>query len=141
MDVNLGDGRIPLVRKGAAGAAAIGAAAAAGKALIALRSARHGREARRAYRLGPDETVPDGIRRMARGQLETAIELLGGNGDREAAVHETRTALKRVRTLLRLGRGDLGAHTYPAKTTALATWPADWPSHATARSWSRRSRP
>jgi hypothetical protein len=49
---------------------------------------------------------------MARGQLETAIELLGGNGDREAAVHETRTALKRVRTLLRLGRGDLGAHTY-----------------------------
>ena len=38
MDVNLGDGRIPLVRKGAAGAAAIGAAAAAGKALIATGS-------------------------------------------------------------------------------------------------------
>ena len=112
MHLSLGDGRIPLVRKGAAGAAALGAAAAAGKALIDLRSARHAREARRAYRLAPDETVPDGVRRIAHGQIEGAIELLSGNGDREAAVHETRKALKRVRTLLRLGRGDLDPHTY-----------------------------
>ena len=119
MDLGLGDGRIPLVRKGAAGAAgaaALGAAAAAGKALVDRRSARIGRQARRAYRLSPDETVPDGVRRMARGQIEAAIELLSGHGDREAAVHETRKALKRVRTLLRLARGDLDPQTYRNET-------------------------
>jgi CHAD domain-containing protein len=121
-DLGLGDGRTPLVRKGAAGAAgaaALGAAAAAGKALVDRRSARRGREAKQAYRLARDETVPDGVRRMARGQIEAAIELLGGDGNREAAVHETRKALKRVRTLLRLARGDLDSHTYRSENDSI----------------------
>jgi hypothetical protein len=118
MDLSLGDGRIGALQKGAAGAAALGAAAAAaGKVLADRRSARQGRE--RAYRFYPEETVPDGVRRMARGQLEAATELLSEGGDREAAVHETRKALKRVRTLLRLARGGLDTHTYRSENDRL----------------------
>jgi CHAD domain-containing protein len=112
-DFDLGNGRVPLVRKSAAGAAvALGAAAVAGKALVERRSARRERETRRAFRLAADETVPDGVRRIARGQIEMAIAFLTEGGDREAAVHETRKSLKRVRALLRLSRGTLDPDTY-----------------------------
>jgi CHAD domain-containing protein len=119
MDLSLGDGRIGAVQKGAAGAAALGAAAAAGKVLVDRRSARQERQARRAYRLGRWETIPDGVRRMAHGQLETATDLLSEGGDREAAIHETRKALKRVRTLLRLARGGLDADIYRSENDSL----------------------
>jgi CHAD domain-containing protein len=112
-DFDLGNGRVPLVRKSAAGAAvALGAAAVAGKVLVDRRSSRRERETRRAFRLAADETVPDGVRRIARGQIEMAVAFLSDGGDREAAVHETRKSLKRVRALLRLARGTLDPDTY-----------------------------
>ena len=107
------DGRHPALPKravGAAGVAAIGAAAAAGKSLLDRRDREQ--RAARAFALRTDETVPDGVRRIARGQIDIALDALGGHGDREAAVHEARKALKRLRTLLRLIRGDLDPHLY-----------------------------
>jgi CHAD domain-containing protein len=62
-----------------------------------------------AYRLQPDESVPDGLRRSARDQLDRAIDELstGVAVDPVEAVHEARKALKKTRSLLRLGRGAL----------------------------------
>ena len=61
------------------------------------------------YRLQPDESVPDELRRCAREQLDRAIEELstGIRDDPVEAVHEARKALKKTRSLLRLGRGVL----------------------------------
>jgi CHAD domain-containing protein len=61
------------------------------------------------YRLQPDESVPDELRRCAREQLDRAIEELstGIRDDPVEAVHEARKALKKTRSLLRLGRGAL----------------------------------
>jgi len=68
------------------------------------------------------ERLADGMRRMALGQADLAIGLLerpaGGVVD-EHAVHETRKALKRLRALLRLLRGELGEETYARETAAL----------------------
>jgi CHAD domain-containing protein len=62
-----------------------------------------------AYRLHPDEPVPDGLRRCAREQLDGAIEELTNRvaDDPVEAVHEARKSLKKARSLLRLGRGTL----------------------------------
>jgi CHAD domain-containing protein len=88
-----------------AAGAALGGAAAAGKALLARRTGR--REQReRAFRLRRDETVPDGIRRVARGQADVALDNLRDDSDRGTAVHEARKATKRLRTLLRLSVRD-----------------------------------
>jgi hypothetical protein len=115
--------------------------------MVGLALARSERERRRAQRrdhdrrlgLHHDETLADGLRRMALGQLDLAIELLGagehvhsdwsaaaGNGNGqvggtvtsagrapdEKAVHDTRKAIKRLRALLRLLRGELGERAY-----------------------------
>jgi CHAD domain-containing protein len=89
----------------AAGAVAAGAVAvAAGKAARAR--ARRRKRARR-YRLGSGEPVPEGIRRIARGQLDLVAEQMGGSGDK--AVHKARKAFKRLRALVRLTRDQLGA--------------------------------
>jgi hypothetical protein len=68
------------------------------------------------------ERLADGMRRMALGQADLAIGLLehtaGGVVD-ERAVHETRKALKRLRALLRLLRGELGEETFARETAAL----------------------
>lgn len=90
-----------------AGAVAAGAAAAAGTA--ARVRARRRKELRR-YRLGEDEPVPDGIRRIADGQLDLIASELdrSKNGSHEEAVHESRKAFKRLRALVRLARDQLG---------------------------------
>jgi CHAD domain-containing protein len=74
----------------------------------------------RAYRLGVDEHVPDGMRRLARGQLLDARELLDGASKRalEEAVHDVRKHLKRLRSSLRLARDALDAKTYERENTA-----------------------
>jgi CHAD domain-containing protein len=98
----------------AAGAVAAGGAAVAGK-LVHDRRTRHAEVRRaRAYRLRPDENVPDGVRRIARGQTDLAVERLDGSasGDGEAAIHEARKAFKRVRALVRLSRDALGDEVY-----------------------------
>ncbi|HEV2982075.1 MAG TPA: CHAD domain-containing protein, partial [Solirubrobacteraceae bacterium] len=71
--------------------------------------ARHRRE--RGFALLAGEPALVGLRRMFIGQLDLTIELLAGeNGATPAAeaVHETRKALKRMRTLLRLLEDELG---------------------------------
>ncbi|MDX6718431.1 MAG: hypothetical protein QOJ63_685 [Solirubrobacteraceae bacterium] len=74
----------------------------------------------RSYRLHADEYVPDGIRRIARGQLLDAHDELSGAsahtlGD---AVHETRKGLKRLRASVRLTRDAIGAQTYERENAA-----------------------
>jgi CHAD domain-containing protein len=98
----------------AAAAAVTGAAAIGGKLAKDKLSANRAREAARAYRLGAGEFVPDGMRRIARGQLDAAIEELEGQPNRklDEAVHETRKRLKRLRAALRLERFAIGDETY-----------------------------
>jgi len=69
--------------------------------------------ASRAYRLNEDEPLPEGIRRVARGRIDHAIDELRGKTDStpEEAVHEARKDMKKLRALLRLVRGELGRDT------------------------------
>jgi CHAD domain-containing protein len=102
----------PELRRAAAATAVAGAAVAAGK--LGLERARADRPSRE-YRLKRSESVPEGIRRMALGQIDDALEQLeaGGSPDeRDGAVHEARKSMKRVRSLLRLVRDELGAEVY-----------------------------
>jgi CHAD domain-containing protein len=70
--------------------------------------------ASRAYRLNQDESLPEGIRRVARGRIDHAIDELRGKTDStpEEAVHEARKDMKKLRALLRLVRGELGGDTF-----------------------------
>ncbi|MGD0455226.1 MAG: CHAD domain-containing protein, partial [Solirubrobacteraceae bacterium] len=103
---------------------------------VGLALARSERERRRARQrqlerqlgLQPGESLSGGLRRMALGQADLAIELLeggGGNGASPAcapdehAVHETRKALKRLRALLRLLEHELGKQAYARESAAL----------------------
>jgi CHAD domain-containing protein len=65
----------------------------------------------RTFGLLPGERPAAGLRRAALGQLDLAIELLAGATDvtPEEAVHETRKAIKRLRAMMRLLEGELGA--------------------------------
>ena len=60
------------------------------------------------------ETIPSGVRRMMREQIDRIVaDLTGKSGvDLDTAVHGTRRRLKRVRSLLRLVRHDLGEKGY-----------------------------
>ncbi|HUR87353.1 MAG TPA: CHAD domain-containing protein [Solirubrobacteraceae bacterium] len=108
---------------GAAAAAAValaGAAAAGGRAVAQRRAEPAPEDPERRYRLRGDEYVPDGVRRVARGQLAAAHEQLesASAADLAGAVHETRKALKRVRACVRLSRDALGEETYDRENTA-----------------------
>jgi CHAD domain-containing protein len=72
------------------------------------------------YRLRSHEYVPDGIRRIARGQLELAHDELAGVSKRKLheAVHETRKRLKRLRACVRLARDAIGDEAYEQENTA-----------------------
>ena len=73
------------------------------------------------YRLRADEEVADGIRRVATGRAESAIDHLRGRGEEEpaAAVHETRKDMKKLRSVLRLVWEPLGDGTFRARELAL----------------------
>ena len=73
-----------------------------------------------AFRLGEDESVAEGVPRIARGQLDKAIAVLGtaGEDDLGEAIHTTRKALKRLRTTLRLSRDELGDEIYDRENAA-----------------------
>jgi CHAD domain-containing protein len=75
----------------------------------------------RAFRLRLDEPVPDGIRRIARGQLRDAHDELEGTPARRLgeAVHATRKRFKRLRATVRLARDAIGEQTYEHENTAL----------------------
>ncbi len=63
-----------------------------------------------AFRLEQGEPVIEGLRRVARAELESASAQLSGSGkaDRDEAVHEARKSIKKVRALLRLLRREPG---------------------------------
>jgi CYTH domain-containing protein/CHAD domain-containing protein len=69
------------------------------------------REKQRGYRLKKSEPVPDGVRRIACGRAETAIERLEGT-DATTAIHGARKDLKKLRAVLRLVRDQLGDDLY-----------------------------
>jgi CHAD domain-containing protein len=74
---------------------------------------RHGRDRR--FALLEGERLGAGLRRIALGQLDIAIEMLEGGEQRrspEQRVHEARKALKRLRALLRLVQDELGEAAY-----------------------------
>ena len=106
--------KLPEPKEAAAAVALTGAAAIGGKLAVDKVSARRREETEREYRLGRAEFVPDGMRRIARGQLDAGIEELAGQPNRrlDEAVHETRKRLKRLRAALRLERSAIGTETY-----------------------------
>jgi len=66
-----------------------------------------------AYRFRAGETVPEGVRRIAREQLDRSLKRLESDRrDRGDDVHSARKSMKRLRALVRLVRDDLGATVY-----------------------------
>jgi CHAD domain-containing protein len=74
----------------------------------------------RRFRLGDGERASEGVRRIARGQLDMSIERLAGDTDEDlgTAVHETRKSLKRLRATVRLARDELGNEVYRRENVA-----------------------
>ena len=100
---------------------AAGLVAGASAAIAATKAALERREdvgadpvEDRTYRLRRKEPASDGIRRVARGRADEALEQLRGvpKGDLNPAVHEARKDLKKLRAVLRLVRHDLGDAVY-----------------------------
>jgi CHAD domain-containing protein len=73
------------------------------------------------YRLRRSEDAADGVRRVARGQLDLVADQLetgtSAGGDLDGAVHETRKAFKRLRALVRVSRDALGDEAYRRENT------------------------
>ena len=116
---NLSMGKRSTRTVAASAAVATGGALAAGKVVHDLVAERAERKHARRFRLEADETVREGITRIARGQLDLAIELLDGGGGRPEAIHEARKALKRIRAVLRVCREWLGEERYRQENTIL----------------------
>jgi CHAD domain-containing protein len=105
---------VPPLAATIAASVAVGVGLALAQAERARRSAKAQRARERRFASLPGEPLSEGLRRIALGQLDLAIELLAGEGRSdgrapdERAIHETRKALKRLRALLRLLRHELG---------------------------------
>jgi CHAD domain-containing protein len=102
----------------AVAAAAAGAAAIGGKLAWDKLAGSDGDQAD-AYRLRANEPVPDGIRRVARAQLDGAQASIDGASKRQLApgVHDARKRLKRLRASVRLARAGLGDQRYRGANT------------------------
>lgn len=61
------------------------------------------------YRFQRGEPVPAEVQRIAREQLQGAIDGLRGKRRRDEAIHEARKSIKKVRALMRLVKPGLGA--------------------------------
>jgi CHAD domain-containing protein len=97
-------------------AATLAASAAVGLGMALARGSLRTSGARRLKRplgLQDGEGLPEGLRRMALEQADVALAQLAGaeGGGARKAVHETRKAIKRLRTIVRLLEGELGAET------------------------------
>ena len=107
--------------------ATLAASAAIGLGLAVARAGRERRAERRRERnrsLGvyAGEPLSRGLKRMATEQLDLAIEQLStgnGAGPAEEAIHETRKALKRLRTMVRVLEPGLGERALAQETAAL----------------------
>jgi CHAD domain-containing protein len=74
----------------------------------------------RTYTLEPDRPLAAEVRRVARGRLSHALDELRGAGtDRDEAVHEARKDLKKLRSLLRLVRAEIGDEAYRTENRRL----------------------
>jgi CHAD domain-containing protein len=104
-------------KKAALSVAAVGGALAAAKFGWDRLSSS---DDRRRFRLRDGERVPDGLRRIACGQLDLSIERLEGDSGEPlgVAVHETRKSLKRLRAIVRLARDELGDEVYRRENAA-----------------------
>jgi CHAD domain-containing protein len=100
---------------------AVGVGLALAQAERSRRSTKRRRKRERRFAQLPGEPLPQALRRIALGQLDLAIELLGGDNDGgredgrafdQKAIHETRKALKRLRALVGLLREELGEQQY-----------------------------
>ena len=60
------------------------------------------------YRLRPDESIADGLRRLAKKELRSARDQLRSRGPRDEAIHEARKSVKKVRAILQLIEADEG---------------------------------
>jgi CHAD domain-containing protein len=71
----------------------------------------------RAYRLRAGETADEAVRRIAHGRVDAALDQLRREArvDVATAVHGARKDLKKLRSLLRLVRSDLGKDRYRAE--------------------------
>ncbi len=99
----------------------VGVGVALAKAERERRAAAHARLMRRASLLAREPRA-EGLRRVALGRLNHAIELLEcrpGEDIDEATVHELRKTLKRLRAIVRLLREELGAKCFERENTAL----------------------
>jgi CHAD domain-containing protein len=104
-------------------AATVATSVALGVGLVLARGERERRRAqarmpRDQLGLQPGEPLAAGLQRMAVAQLDLALELLD-RGAEERAVHETRKAIKRLRALLRLLRGELGERAFERENGTL----------------------
>src|SRR5438067_946852 len=73
-----------------------------------------------AYRLERDESVTEGLMRVAREEIESAFDHLSGEkkASRNQAIHDARKSIKKIRALLRLIRHNLG-QTYTRENARL----------------------
>jgi CHAD domain-containing protein len=78
-----------------------------------------------AFRFKLAEPFEEGVRRIAREQIERAQSQLKGSGDPVVAVHETRKSMKRLRALLRLVRPALGESAFREENARLRDIGAD----------------
>lgn len=99
---------------------AVGVGVAIARAERERRAARRRTAAERQFALLPGELPVPGLRRIALGQLDLAIDLLGADGVPDAkSVHEIRKALKRLRALVRVLRHELGEEAFSRENAAL----------------------
>ena len=101
----------------AAAVATVGASAVTGNVIADARNDRDGQRSgpSRAYSLQKKEAPSEGMRRIAAGRAQKAIEGLrsAARGEEPAkSIHSTRKDLKKLRALLRLVRGELGEDLY-----------------------------
>jgi CHAD domain-containing protein len=99
---------------------AVGVGVAIARAERERRAGRRRHAEQRQFALLPAELPVPGLRRMALGQLDLAIDLLDGRGaPDEKAVHDIRKALKRLRALVRMLRQELGEEAFARENAAL----------------------
>ena len=94
--------------------ASAGAAAAVAVAGRELAKRSDGDQGSRSYRLARNEPPNEGLRRVARGRVERALERLRRESaeDPAEAVHGARKDLKKLRALIKLVRDQLGGSIY-----------------------------